>query len=224
MTLRSTPDRPGPTLHRVWRLPAADAVRGRRALWWTVGPAGELAVLLVSLKHLSRGRYPRGWPGWWPDTPFTGELVTITDHEERRTRVADIRISPSYLALLPDSRFLLVSGRTSRGENGESWRANTVLYSASGSPEAEFCLGDDIAALVTDADGSIWTAYGDERASTAATPSRERTSRAGTPGARRPGHPVDGCPTTPCRGAPPRPRTTGSGSSGTRAAPGAAPS
>ncbi|MFH9751285.1 hypothetical protein [Streptomyces griseus] len=200
MTLRSTPDRPGPTLHRVWRLAAADAVRGRRALWWTVGPAGELAVLLVSLKHLSRGRYPRGWPGWRPDTPFTGELVTITDHGERRTRVTDIRISPSYLALLPDSRFLLVSGRTSRGENGGSWRANTVVYSASGSPEAEFCLGDDIAALVTDADGSIWTAYGDEgiygdhpESGAGLAGWNARGEAIWSPGGRLPDHPLQGC-------------------------------
>ncbi|MCA1271398.1 hypothetical protein ACIPQH_22415 [Streptomyces rubiginosohelvolus] len=222
MNPRSTTDRPDPAMHRVWRLPTADAVRGRRALWWSVGPAGELAVLLVSLKYLTRGRYPRGWVGWWPETPFTGELVTITDREERRIPVKDIRIRPSHLALLPDSRFLLVSGRTPRGEDGELWRPNAVVFSASGSPEAELCLGDDIAALVTDADGGIWTAYGDEGIY-----GGHPESAAGLAGWSARGEaawaPVDGCPITPSRGAPPRPRTTGSGSSGTPAAPGAAP-
>ncbi|MFF9207487.1 MULTISPECIES: hypothetical protein [unclassified Streptomyces] len=28
--------------------------------------------------------------------------------------------------------------------------------------EAAFCIGDDISALVTDREGSIWTAYGDD--------------------------------------------------------------
>ncbi|MEU0830403.1 hypothetical protein [Streptomyces sp. NPDC005969] len=103
-------------IHHVWRLPVADAVRGHRALWWSVGPAGQLAVLLVHRSYLDRKRYPKGWIGQKPDIPFTGELITITAQEERRTRVRDIRIRPSHLALLPDSRFLLVSGRTFRNE------------------------------------------------------------------------------------------------------------
>ncbi|MEV7462200.1 hypothetical protein [Streptomyces rubiginosohelvolus] len=200
MNPRSTTDRPDPTMHRVWRLPTADAVRGRRALWWSVGPAGELAVLLVSLKYLTRGRYPRGWVGWWPETPFTGELVTITDREERRIPVKDIRIRPSHLALLPDSRFLLVSGRTPRGEDGELWRPNAVVFSASGSPEAELCLGDDIAALVTDADGGIWTAYGDEgiygghpESAAGLAGWSARGEAAWAPGGRLPDHPLQGC-------------------------------
>ncbi|MFI1190083.1 hypothetical protein [Streptomyces californicus] len=200
MNLRSTTDRPDPTTHRVWRLPTADAVRGRRALWWSVGPAGELAVLLVSRKYLTRRRYPRGWVGWWPGTPFTGELVTITDGEERRTTVKDIRVSPSHLALLPDARFLLVSGRTSRDEAGGPWRANAVVYSASGSPEREFCLGDDITALTTDADGGIWTAHGDEgiygghpESGAGLAGWNDLGEAAWAPGGRLPDHPLQGC-------------------------------
>ncbi|MGQ4439996.1 hypothetical protein ACN6LI_004977 [Streptomyces violaceoruber] len=37
-----------------------------------------------------------------------------------------------------------------------------VLSLESGDHEATFCIGDDIPALVTDREGSIWTAYGDE--------------------------------------------------------------
>ncbi|TJZ59366.1 hypothetical protein FCH28_01545 [Streptomyces piniterrae] len=37
-----------------------------------------------------------------------------------------------------------------------------MVFSASGTPEGEFCIGDDIPALVTDCHGGIWTAHGDE--------------------------------------------------------------
>ncbi|MFF0739017.1 hypothetical protein ACFYVL_01335 [Streptomyces sp. NPDC004111] len=74
----------------------------------------------------------------------------------------DIRMRPSHLALLPDSRFLLVSGRAFRSEAEKLWLSNAVVFSSSGTPEADFCVGDDIPALVTDIHGGIWTAYGDE--------------------------------------------------------------
>ncbi|BFO19149.1 hypothetical protein SHKM778_55370 [Streptomyces sp. KM77-8] len=65
-------------VHEAWRLPAADTFRGRRALWWSAGPAGELAVMLVHRRHLERSRYVKGWLAWRPKNPFTGELVTVT--------------------------------------------------------------------------------------------------------------------------------------------------
>ncbi|MFI1284328.1 hypothetical protein ACH4U5_26870 [Streptomyces sp. NPDC020858] len=162
MNLRPMTARSDAAIDKVWQLPAADAVRGYRALWWSVGPAGELAVLLVHRRLLHRARYPKGWIGWGPEVPFTGELVTVTGQEERRILVKDIRIRPSHLALLPDSRFLLVSGRTFRNETEGPWTSNAVVFSPSGTPEAEFCVGDDIPSLVTDAHGAIWAAYGDE--------------------------------------------------------------
>ncbi|WP_258017477.1 hypothetical protein [Streptomyces noursei] len=162
MNSRPITSGPDSAIRKVWRLPIADAVRGRRALWWSVGPDGELAVLLVHRRHLDPRRYVKGWPGWGVDAPFTGELVVIRGQEEQRTPVEDIRYRPRHLALLPDSRFLLVSGRTFRTAEGGAWDPNAVIYSASGTPESEFCIGDDIPALVTDREGGIWTAYGDE--------------------------------------------------------------
>ncbi|MFB6989427.1 hypothetical protein [Streptomyces sp. NPDC056304] len=96
------------------------------------------------------------------DTPFTGELVIADGQEERRTPVKDVRVRPSHLALLPGSRFLLAGGRTFRADAGDAWMPNAAMFSASGAPEAEFCIGDDIPVLVTDREGGIWTAYGDE--------------------------------------------------------------
>lgn len=187
-------------IHHVWRLPTADAVRGHRALWWSVGPAGELAILLVHRRYLDHTRYIKGWIGWGPKVPFTGELVTVTGQEERRILVKDIRIRPSHLALLPDSRFLLVSGRTFRNETEGPWAPNAVVFSPSGTPEAEFCIGDDIPALVTDFHGGIWTAYGDEgiygghpesAAGLAGWNTQGQTSW--TPKGRLPDHPLEGC-------------------------------
>ncbi len=146
----------------VWRLPAADARRGYRALCWSAGPAGQLAVLLVHRRYLERIPYIKGWPGWMPKVPFAGELVIVAGQEERRIPVEDVRFWPSYLALLPDSRFLLVSGRTNRNEAEGYWAPNAMVLDPSGTPESEFCVGDDISALATDTDGGIWTAYGDE--------------------------------------------------------------
>jgi hypothetical protein len=111
--------------------------------------------LLVHRQYLDHTRYIKGWIGWGPQVPFTGELVTVTGQEERRILVNDIRIRPSHLALLPDSRFLLVSGRTFRNETEGPWASNAVVFSPSGTPEAEFCVGDDIPALVTDVHGGI---------------------------------------------------------------------
>ena len=149
-------------MHEAWRLPAADTFRRYRALWWSAGPAGELAVMLVNRRHLERSRYGKGWLAWRPKDPFTGQLVTVTAQGERRTTVEDVRVRPSHLALLPDSRFLLVSGRTPRSGADGLWAPNAVVFSPSGTPENEFCVGDDIPALVTDRHGGIWTAYGDE--------------------------------------------------------------
>ncbi|MGW7080392.1 hypothetical protein [Streptomyces sp. NPDC054866] len=112
----------------------------------------------------------------------------------------DIRIRPSHLALLPDSRLLLVSGRTFRNEPEEFWRPNAVVFSPTGTPEAEFCVGDDIPALVTDADGGIWTAYGDEGIygghpeSGAGLAGWNTLGQASwTPEGRLPDHPLQGC-------------------------------
>lgn len=187
-------------VHQVWRLPATDAVRGLRALWWTVGPAYALAVMLVHRRYLDRSRYPRGWVGWRPEVPFTGELVTNIGQEERRLPVEDIRMWPSHLALLPDSRFLLVSGRTFRMETENLWRSNAVVFSPSGTPEAEFCVGDDIPALVTDIHGGIWTAYGDEGIYGGHPESggglagwNTKGHAVWAPEGRLPGHPLEGC-------------------------------
>lgn len=110
MNLRPVTARSDAAIHNVWRLPAADAMRGHRGLWWSVGPAGELAVLLVHRRYLDHSRSIKGWIGWGPAVPLTGELVTNTGQEKRRTLVKDIRIRPSHLALLPDSRFLPCRG------------------------------------------------------------------------------------------------------------------
>ncbi|WP_306312060.1 hypothetical protein [Streptomyces hydrogenans] len=144
-----------------WRLSPEDVQAGWRALWWTAGPDGELAVMLVQRRYLSRDKYPRGWIGWRAETRFDGELVITSGQEQRRIPVEGIDMRPSHLALLPGSRFLLASSRTSPDAEG-AWRKNAVVYSPEGRPEGTFCLGDDIPALVTDRSGGIWTAYGDE--------------------------------------------------------------
>ncbi|MFB7915496.1 hypothetical protein [Streptomyces sp. NPDC056061] len=156
--------------------------------------------MLVHRRSLEHTRYAKGWIGWGPDVPFTGELITITGQEERRTPMKDIRIRPSHLALLPDSRILLVGGRTMLNEAESLWRPNAVVFSPSGTPEAEFCVGDDISALVTDIGGGVWTAYGDEGiygghpesgAGLAGWNLRGRASW--TPRGRLPDHPLEGC-------------------------------
>ncbi|MFI6586804.1 hypothetical protein [Embleya sp. NPDC050493] len=150
-------------VRKVWR-PAFADLRGarRRALWWSVGPSGELAVLLVHRRHLRRSRYVKGWMGWTPSMPFDGVLVIRSaDGSVRRRRLKDLQIRPRHIALLPGSRILLVGGRTSHDGQGV-WAPNATVYSPDGEPEREFCIGDDIPVLTTDARGVIWTAYGDE--------------------------------------------------------------
>ncbi|MGC0379056.1 hypothetical protein RKD28_006572 [Streptomyces sp. SAI-229] len=200
MTLQWMSDDSGTAAHEAWSLPAADAFRGHRALWWSAGPAGELAVMLVHRRHLERSRYGKGWHAWRPKNPFTGELVTVTAQGERRTTVENVRIRPSHLALLPDSRFLLVNSRTPRPGADGLWGANAVVFSPSGTPENEFCVGDDIPALITDRHGGIWTAYGDEGiygghpGSGAGLAGWDTGGRATwAPGDRLPAQPLEGC-------------------------------
>ncbi|MFD8543105.1 hypothetical protein [Streptomyces sp. NPDC059649] len=211
MNLRPATARSDAAIRRVWRLPAADAVRGWRALWWSVGPAGELAVLLVHRRHLSRSRYVKGWIGWRPEAPFSGELVTVTAQGERRTPLENIPLRPGHLVLLPESRFLMAAGRTfrsktsttSKTEEGATegpWTPNAVVFSPSGTPEAEFCIGDDLSTLLADRHGGIWATYGDEGIygghpeSAAGMAGWNAEGRAiWAPEGRLPSYPLDGC-------------------------------
>ncbi|MFE2721931.1 hypothetical protein [Kitasatospora sp. NPDC059327] len=138
-----------------WRLPGEDARAGRRAVAWTAGPGGELAVLLADGTDLAAA-------GAWPRirTPFEGELVTVTARGERRLPLAPVAVGPDHLALLPGGR-VLVAGCRSDGEPG-AWEPNAVVFGADGRPARELSLGDDVGALVTDRDGRIWLAFGDE--------------------------------------------------------------
>ncbi|MFH9863012.1 hypothetical protein [Streptomyces sp. NPDC017202] len=165
-----------------------------------MGPAGELAVVLVHRRYLKRSPHVKGWVGWSLKGPFGGELVTLTGQGERRTPIEDVRIRPSHLALLPESRFLLVGSRTRLGETEGTWEPNAVVFSASGTSQGEFCVGDDIPALVTDRHGRIWTAYGDEGVygghpqSAAGLAGWDTDGRATWhPRGRLPDHPLEGC-------------------------------
>ncbi|OPC77103.1 hypothetical protein B4N89_41795 [Embleya scabrispora] len=141
---------------------AFDADPEHRALCWTVGPTGDLAVLLVHRRHLEHMGYIKGWVGWVPKPPFDGVLVTRrSDGSVDRLPLEDVPIRPSHIALLPDARLLVAGGRAPRSEAGV-WEPNTVVYSPEGEPEHSFCLGDDIPVLTTDRSGRVWTAYGDE--------------------------------------------------------------
>ncbi|MEV7283049.1 hypothetical protein AB0O01_00530 [Streptomyces sp. NPDC093252] len=147
----------------VWKPSAADLWAGRRPLWWTVGPKGEPAVLLVHRRHLRRSRYVKGWVGRSPQVPFDAVLVVRqADGALQRRPVKDIPVRPSHIGLLPEARLLVAGGRAGKEESG-AWSPNAVVFSLeSGDREAVFGIGDDIPALVTDRGGSIWTAYGDE--------------------------------------------------------------
>lgn len=150
-------------MERVWAPSVVDLWAGRRPLWWTVGPAGELAVLLVHRKYLHHVHYIKGWVGWGPKLPFDGVLVIRqADGSVRRRPIKDVRVWPSHIALLPGSRLLVAGGRTRKEDTG-SWEPNAAVFSlTSGEQQDSFCIGDDIPALVTDHTGSIWTAHGDE--------------------------------------------------------------
>lgn len=62
----------------------------------------------------------------------------------------DVRVRPSHLALLPDSRFPLVNGRARRSGTDGLRAPDAVVSLHSGTPENEFCVDDDIPALITD--------------------------------------------------------------------------
>ncbi|KUH39187.1 MULTISPECIES: hypothetical protein [Streptomyces] len=147
----------------VWRAPVAERWAGRRPLWWTVGPAGELAVLLVRRRQLRRHRQVRGWVGWSPRAPFDGLLlIRRADGSGERRSLDGIPLVPAHIALLPDGRLLLVAGRALRDDTTGEWRPNAVVWSTDGAHESAGCLGDDIPVLVTDRGGLVWTAHGDE--------------------------------------------------------------
>lgn len=150
------------TLEQVWRPSVADLRPKGRPLWWTIGPAGELAVLFVRRKYLSRFSSIAGWVGWIPTRPFDAILVVRhADGAVEHRNIDEISVRPSHIGLLPDGRLLIAGGRARKDETG-AWADNAVVYSHAGNPEVSFCIGDDIDVLVTDSTGSLWTAYGDE--------------------------------------------------------------
>ncbi|KJS55592.1 hypothetical protein VM98_12375 [Streptomyces rubellomurinus subsp. indigoferus] len=146
-----TPDRPV----EVWRLPEKELTAGRRARAWTVGPDGELAVLLVPEQYAAPA-------GSWPSVtlPYDGEVVVLGRQGEWRVPLTGVEVLPDHLALLPGRRVLLADYRADEEDDG--WLPNGVVFGPDGTPEAELSLGDDMPVLVTDRDGRIWMAYGDE--------------------------------------------------------------
>ncbi|MBO1416532.1 hypothetical protein [Streptomyces sp. FH025] len=139
----------------VWRLPEEEVRAGRPALTWTVGPGGELAVLVVPEEYAAPA-------GSWPPVrlPFDGEVVVTGPRGEWRVPLSGVDIAGGHLALLPGGRVLLADFRAD--QVGADWVPNAAVYRADGTPERVLGLGDDIRALVTDRDGRIWMAYGDE--------------------------------------------------------------
>lgn len=135
-------------IQRVWKSSVTELRAGRRPLWWTAGPAGELAVLLVHRRYLRRTGYIKGWPGWFPRIPFDGVLVIRqVDGSVQRRPINNVPVRPSHIALLPESRLLIVGGRARKDDAG-GWSANAVVVSLeSGDHEVTFCIGDDIPAL-----------------------------------------------------------------------------
>lgn len=146
---------PGKDLAEVWRLPEEERRAGRRAVAWTVGPEGELAVLLVPQEYVA----PDG--SWMAvKLPFDGEVVVRGARGERRVPLTGVGLSPDHLALLPGGRVLLAEARAE--EEGEGWLPNAAVFGQDGLLVRELSLGDDVRALVTDGGGRIWMAYGDE--------------------------------------------------------------
>ncbi|WP_405360445.1 hypothetical protein OG535_18760 [Kitasatospora sp. NBC_00085] len=139
----------------VWRLPEQEFRAGRRAFGWTVGPGGELVVLVVSDENLSE---PHGWMRL--DLPCDAELVTVTPEGEWRMPLRGVGVHPDHLALLPGGRTLVACAGAE--EEPDGWERNAVVYGPDGTPKRELTLGHDIQALVTDRAGLIWLVYGDE--------------------------------------------------------------
>lgn len=109
----------------VWRLPAHEFAAGRRAPGWTVGPAGELAVLLVSEDG------PAAWSrGPGRGLPYDAELVTVGPGGERRSGLSDVGVRPDHLALLPGGRTLVacagLEGRRAAGSTTPSCTGPTA--------------------------------------------------------------------------------------------------
>ncbi|MFB7615606.1 hypothetical protein [Kitasatospora sp. NPDC056181] len=139
----------------VWRLPEQEFKAGRRAFAWTVGPAGELVVLVVSEEQLSNAY---GWVRL--ELPCDAELVTVTPEGEWRMQLRGVTVHPDHLAMLPGGRTLVVCAGAD--ELADGWERNAVVHGPDGLPARELTLGHCIQALVTDRDGRIWMAYGDE--------------------------------------------------------------
>ncbi|MEV7774393.1 hypothetical protein [Kitasatospora sp. NPDC086791] len=139
----------------VWRLPEEEWRAGRRALTWTVGPDGQLAVLVVPERYVA----PTGsWP--YAELPFDGEVVVHGRQGEWRVPLTGVGVSPDLLGLLPGGRVLLAGRRAE--ESADGWERNGLVLGPDGWPARELQLGDDIQALTTDRDGRIWLAFGDE--------------------------------------------------------------
>ncbi|RKT16940.1 hypothetical protein BX285_1300 [Streptomyces sp. 1114.5] len=114
-----------------------------------------MAVLVVP----ERCAAPAGsWP--YAVLPFDGEVLVHDPQGERRVPLEGVGVSPDLLALLPGGRVLLAGRRAE--EPADGWERNGLVFGPDGRPGRELQLGDDVRALITDRDGRIWLAFGDE--------------------------------------------------------------
>ncbi|CAF3877049.1 unnamed protein product, partial [Rotaria sp. Silwood1] len=74
---------------------------------------------------------------------------------------SDVKGYWNYVELLPSDRFLRVSARCRRYDDG-SKDYNGRIFDKAGNSLSQILLGDGIKKVQTDKDGFIWTSYFDE--------------------------------------------------------------
>lgn len=106
------------------------------AIWLLRDPAEATNTLTVLINELSAGVF-------------------------RGLKISGISFRFSLIDLLPNQGFVLADSRVGRTPEG-FLQKNAMTFDKNGAQVAEFCLGDGIEHLLTDAKGEIWTGYFDE--------------------------------------------------------------
>lgn len=133
----------------------------------SVGPAGELIVLLVDAAAEEALRERDEQPGWasFPRSrtrrPVNATMLRYDDTGASHTPLSDVALAFPRLQPLPGGETLVVGTRCHRLEDGTAER-NAQVFGMDGSLRREFVLGDGIEDVQATPTGEFWVSYFDE--------------------------------------------------------------
>lgn len=143
-----------------------DILAGRQICSAAIAYDGSLVLLLVEPQNESVPFPIFDQPGWatFPETKsrqaYKGWLLRVDDSVKQEVEVATLDRAFPRIGAFASGDFLIASARCKFAERRAE--LNATIYSPSGSPLNQICLGDGIEDIAISEDAQIWVSYFDE--------------------------------------------------------------